>query len=77
MNTNLFSFISENFGIICLILFLILSEVLAFKPTLGSSGIVQLVYNLLKTEAKKAQPQAVKIMDCELKDSEKTNSSKS
>jgi len=65
-SSNLFTFVKANFGMISLILLLILSEVLSFKPALGASGVVKLIYNLLQSEAKKSEPDAMKIIESEL-----------
>jgi hypothetical protein len=44
-------------------LFLILSELLAFKPAWGASGVVRLIYNLLQVEAKKSLPEIEKVIE--------------
>jgi len=60
------TFVQANMGIISLILLLIMSETLSFKPAWGASGVVKLIYNVLRGEAKKAEPEVVKIIESEL-----------
>ncbi len=70
------TFIQANMGVISVILLLIMSEILSFKPAWGASGVAKLIYNVLRGEAKKAEPEVVKIIESELPAQPKADASR-
>lgn len=63
---KIYTFLQQNMGITCTILFLIMSELMSWKPVLGSYGISKFLYNVFRGEARKAKPDIVKLIDSEM-----------
>jgi hypothetical protein len=55
-------FIVKNWGMVSVILFLIMSEIMDWVPSLKASSISKVIYNLLKGEAQKAKPEVDKLL---------------